>query len=93
MVLIILISSKSGLITLLIILAARVLQEFYIHKNYIRITAMGAVGLLTLSILYFKFPKSLERIKEMKHAVLSAKVETNTTSSRIAIWQLHGCLD
>lgn len=86
--LILLISSKSGLFTLIIIIGAKFLHEILIYRNFMRVFIMFLVIVISSTILYLKFPKSLERVKEMNQTIISSSSEVNTTTSRIVIWKL-----
>ena len=85
--LIVLISSKSGVLSLVLILLSKFTNDIFIKKRYIKAVAMFFVLVTSTFAVYFLFPKSFERLSEMNHAINSSTTELNTTTTRIAIWK------
>jgi O-antigen ligase len=84
---IILLSSKSGLISLAFIALCKIIYDVKVNKKFGRALSSIIVILLALTVIYRLFPKSFERLNEMKGSLASNGKEFNTTSSRIAIWK------
>jgi O-antigen ligase len=88
MVLIVLIASKSGILSLAFAITIKFFQDIFIHKSYKRVLIMSILVLVSTIALYFIFPKSVKRLVEMKQTITSSNSsEMNTTSSRIVVWE------
>ena len=86
-VLIVLTSSKSGVFAMLLIVFAKFMQYVLVKKKYTSALLLLVVIGITAGAAYWVFPKSFERITQMKNAFTQSSNELNTTTSRIAIWK------
>ena len=80
-------SSKSAIITLVIIFAVKVLHKFFVKKNVVSSLILLSSVVLSFLAVFIFLPQALNRIKDMKQTLQSNEQTLNTTSSRIAIWK------
>lgn len=86
-IIVILTSSKSGLLSLVMIILAKLIYDIVQIKKYKRSFIMILVISISSISIYLLFPKSFERISEMKESIQTSSSAVNTTTSRISIWK------
>jgi O-antigen ligase len=80
-------SSKSGILTLVLVFGFKVLHKLFVKKDVrSSLVIIGILAFSFASLLAF-FPKSLSRLTNMTETLQSQSTELNTTSSRIVIWK------
>lgn len=84
---VVLASSKSALLTLLLVFTAKVFHKIIVKRDYkSSIVILGSL-LIVLCSMFVIFPKSISRLSDMTQTLQSHTSELNTTSSRIVIWK------
>lgn len=84
---ILLLSSKSGIISLAFILSFYLLRNAFIHKKYLHLIVIISISIVATVGIYKQFPKIFERFTQMKSSLTQHETELNTTTSRISIWK------
>jgi O-antigen ligase len=84
---IILLSSKSGVISLALILVIKIIHDVVVNKQYFKATIATLLILFTASMSYILFPKTFDRFKEMKLSISGNSKELDSTTGRVHVWK------
>lgn len=85
--LIILLSSKSGILSLGLVLFCKIVSDIVIYKKYLRASMIIMVSGISIVMLYNFYPKLFVRLRQMHVSLTSNANEFDTTGSRVAIWK------
>ena len=83
----ILLSSKSGVISLALIFVIKIIHDVVVNKQYYKATIATLLVLFTASMSYIFFPKTFDRFKEMKLSITGNSKELDSTTGRVHVWK------
>jgi len=84
---IILLSSKGGFISIFIVFILKFIHVLFVKKKYLKSIITLLIFVVTIAIVIFGFPKSVQRIRDMFNTFKSKETALNTTSTRLVIWK------
>jgi O-antigen ligase len=84
---IILLSSKSGVITLFFILIFKLILYAIQKKKYLKSAIISGIFILLIGSFIVSFPQSTSRLHQMYQALNSNEEGFNSTTGRISIWK------
>lgn len=84
---IVLLSSKSGVITLFFILIFKLILYTIQKKKYLKSAIISGIFILLIGSFIFSFPQSTSRLHQMYEALNSDDEGFNSTTGRISIWK------
>lgn len=81
------VSSKSGIIALLLIGLCKIFAELLIIKSWSKTIMLAVLFIAFIAGFSIFFPKSAIRLQRIKKDIFESGQEINTTASRIVIWK------
>lgn len=84
---IILTQSKSGILSLIIILAYKLGYTLFYLKNLKKSLSFFFFTLFFVGVFFVFFPQSLNRIFQLEQTMYNKNKEINSTKSRLIVWQ------